>query len=226
MGRKVVRLLAVLFLASVVCGCTSAPYWRNRRLDAADVVTLTVGIGDGVKARIGPLQVAALRNSDLAGLRSGCWFLNGNDLVDNDELYSPVPFTLLGVRTTRIRTSFAQRSPSRLSRYQPPAIRLQQDAFVGSNWPTYSGYEQFSFGLHTPASCRGKDIVASSPVPLLAVSRKPSYYADVEVVVGLLFSLRIGINPLEIVDFLAGWAGVDILGDDLTHVDNAAHADH
>jgi hypothetical protein len=43
-----------------------------------------------------------------------------------------------------------------------------------------------------------------------------SYYqTQIEVVVGLLGSLRIGVNPGELADFLLGWFGVDIFHDDI-----------
>jgi hypothetical protein len=40
------------------------------------------------------------------------------------------------------------------------------------------------------------------------------YYSQIEVVVGLGPSVRLGFNPGEFLDFLLGWFGVSIYGDD------------
>ena len=64
------RLALAVALAALCAGCAS-PYWQNRRADAADVFTATVGIGLGATARIGPLHAGLGANADLYGIEAG-----------------------------------------------------------------------------------------------------------------------------------------------------------
>jgi len=43
----------------------------------------------------------------------------------------------------------------------------------------------------------------------------PSYYTQIEAVVGLIPSLRLGFNPGELLDFILGWGNIDIYKDDI-----------
>jgi len=88
-------LLSTLLLAVVVTlsGCATSDYWVDRGRDAADIFTATLGVGAGLKARVGPLQLAVFENSDLIGLRAGHAFLDGSGMIDNEELYI-LPFPL------------------------------------------------------------------------------------------------------------------------------------
>lgn len=43
----------------------------------------------------------------------------------------------------------------------------------------------------------------------------PAYWSQIEVVVAAGLSLRVGFNPGELLDFILGWATIDIYGDDL-----------
>lgn len=43
----------------------------------------------------------------------------------------------------------------------------------------------------------------------------PAYWSQIEVVIGLGPTIRLGFNPGELVDFLLGWVHVDIYKDDL-----------
>jgi hypothetical protein len=90
---KAVWAWPVLLLAAAMGGgCASPSYLSDRARDAADMVTLTVGTGGGAKVRAGPVQVAVIHASDLAGLRAGEFFARGNSLPMNREIYSPLPF--------------------------------------------------------------------------------------------------------------------------------------
>ncbi len=66
--------LTFTFLLVQCClsGCSSTRgYFLNRGRDALDTVTATVGIGAGIQARVGPLPLGLLQNSDAAGVRYG-----------------------------------------------------------------------------------------------------------------------------------------------------------
>ena len=62
---------------------------------------------------------------------------------------------------------------------------------------------------------RGKGFLAKAPLPILGVANQPEYYTQVEVVIAIIGSLRLGFNPGELLDFLVGWTTLDIYGDDL-----------
>ena len=102
-------LAILLSLAFAASGCATRGYLLDRGRDAADIFTATFGIGAGIKARVGPGQVALFENADLCGLRCGQVFWNGNDLILNDELYTPFPLKkwelTFGTETFRIDTS-------------------------------------------------------------------------------------------------------------------------
>ncbi|MCX7009987.1 MAG: hypothetical protein NTY53_22555 [Kiritimatiellaeota bacterium] len=49
-------------------------------------------------------------------------------------------------------------------------------------------------------------------------TKKPfihSYYTQIEIAGGLIGTLRLGFNPGELLDFILGWATIDIFNDDL-----------
>lgn len=62
---------------------------------------------------------------------------------------------------------------------------------------------------------RGKCIYAYSPLPFVAKGYHAAYYTQIEAVIGLGPSIRIGFNPGELIDFILGWGMVDIFRDDI-----------
>ncbi len=68
--KTTAKLLLLLGLAALSTGCAS-PYMVDRGRDAADILTVAVGKGWGVKARVGPILVGEFHNRDTAGLRGG-----------------------------------------------------------------------------------------------------------------------------------------------------------
>jgi len=42
-----------------------------------------------------------------------------------------------------------------------------------------------------------------------------SYWTQIEAVIGIGGTLRLGFNPGELLDFILGWTTIDIYGDDL-----------
>jgi hypothetical protein len=160
----------------------------DRGRDAMDVFTLTIGSGGGAKVRAGPLQVGALRNIDLAGVRAGRAFVNGNGLAENEDICAPYPLTGFGYRN------------------------------YGAYWARESfgfGHDRFCPEPGRVAEQRGKTVRASGPFPLVFVDRGPSYYTQMEAAAGLGVTLRLGLNPGEWIDFLVGWFRIDLFADDI-----------
>lgn len=183
--RRVAAVLGLLTAALCIGGCASGGYVGNRLNDAADIATITLGTGAGAKARVGPIQLALIKNSDLVGLRAGQVFCNGNDLLANDELYV-LPFPLPATRT--------------------------------DHWYVLPyGIESFSHESDSLSHMRGKDVAAQSPFPGIAIGRGSAFYSQVEVAGGLGLTIRLGLNPGELLDFLLGFVFLDIYQDDVSN---------
>ena len=85
-------------------------------------------------------------------------------------------------------------------------------------WPSKGsfGEERFAYEAEWDmTNKRGKGFVARAPLPVLGFARQPEYYTQIEVVVGVIGSLRLGFNPGELLDFILGWTTLDIYHDDL-----------
>ena len=123
-----------------------------------------------------------------------------------------------------------------------PALIMQQnyagvaggDSFVGLESSTRgSGFHGAEFivlwgadyGNHSDlAQARGKYHEAfylfGMPMPFAATDKPPrtynaSYFTQIEFVAGLGGTVKLGFNPGELLDFMLGWFGVDIYGDDI-----------
>jgi hypothetical protein len=231
----------ILLITILLTGCSSTGYFADRGRDAADIFTFTVGVGTGVKARIGPLMVAIEQNSDLIGLRAGEFFVDGNGLILNDEFYLPIPINPVfplkekyadgrGNRKKQKKgnKSYLQVTPE--DSITAEEVRTAQNKLKPktefekefsdwqkrpSKWSNMFGKEGFSHGISSISDKRNKDITARSPFPLIAKGAKAPFYSEIEVMAGFIFSIRAGANAGELLDFILGWTGIDIYGDDL-----------
>ena len=88
---------------SFASGCATAPYLQDRGRDAADVFSVTVGYGVGIRTQVGPLATSIGLIKDVAGVMSGSalWstsaspmsigtlyldFVDGNNRTDTTRL--------------------------------------------------------------------------------------------------------------------------------------------
>ncbi|HOX06645.1 MAG TPA: hypothetical protein PK280_09600 [Planctomycetota bacterium] len=184
--------LSLLVLApALAAGCGPRGYFTDRWRDAKDVFSASVGTGGGAKARVGPVQVGALFNSDFAGFRGGTGFHLTQPFSERAgqvlDMASPVPLP-----------------------WPSDKIRFPLTSAEGFNLEYCEGR------FDRAAVDRDKTYNAIFPfIPLLTVSDRPYYYTQVEAVVGVGGTLRLGFNPGELLDFLLGWTTLDIYGDDL-----------
>lgn len=167
-------------------GCVST-YWANRGRDAKDVLTCAVGLGLGAKARVGPLQAPVIVQSDYAGLRCGEFFASPM----RDDFWTYVS-----------EAGHVVDQP--LVMYVPEFDTL------------YSGYEVFDPGglaaiRHKRVSSQGMGIYATLDGDPLNFG----FYSQIECTVGAVLSVRLGVNPGELVDCLLGFAGLDLFADDM-----------
>jgi hypothetical protein len=202
MTRRI-EIVFVLALLAAGAGCSRPAYWADRKRDALDIFTFTVGRGYGVKARAGFVNVGLFNNCDFWGLRGGGFFYDPDDgrwegpfltgpIID---LVTPLPLPI-----------GAERIPL---------------------WVLFSSVEQFSLPhedkgyLVIPEATwvsdrRGKSYEAGMLfIPFLSLANKAYYYTQLEVAAGLGYTVRLGFNPGELLDFLLGWTTIDILRDDV-----------
>ena len=85
--KKLIQTISLAGFVILTVGC-STPYMVDRGRDVADVFTVTVGYGVGVKARVGPLGTGLFINSDIVGLRAGTFFR-----IEDDSPIKPTDFT-------------------------------------------------------------------------------------------------------------------------------------
>lgn len=177
----------------VLCsGCTSTGYLGNRMRDAGDIFTASVGVGTGAKVRVGPVQVGLMANIDMFGLRGG--------------RYGDVTWYETATRET------IAPYPYKMHPFSEKQYPWEYPSFVFGNERYHVGDD------HSMVARRGKNYESVSPIPFLTLAGQPEYYTQIEVVIGLLGSLRLGFNPGELVDFILGWTTLDIFNDDLSPI--------
>jgi hypothetical protein len=203
-GLVLILEIIVLLLTIGVMGGCSTPYMNDRGRDIADIFTITLGDGVGVTARAGPVHLGLFYGKDQAGLRSG-------------EFDTPPSY----VRSEGI------------ARTLDPLLVLPN--LGGGPWCFW--HEEYSGGLQKVpnpeggiinlARARAKDYNVSGNCPFIAVPvlseldrnagfKYPFYFlTEVEIAIGIGKTLRLGLNPGELLDFILGWTTIDIFGDDI-----------
>ena len=203
--RRRARRLAALALAaallSLCSGCRSiAP---GRMLDLGDCGMFGVGVGYGLDATV---QAGALAEASL-GIGHYVRYLgwNGHTGVtkwENAQLSCP-PSLFMSVVANGLREDGCCLLPPETFYAVPEPNRMDALPRPGNRTPAGSESKHFGYAL-----------------PLLSEQgrrRTCTFHnatrLEAEVSLGVV-SVRAGINPLEILDFLLGFLGFDIAGDD------------
>lgn len=163
------------------CGCrTARPYLIDRWRDASDIVTATVGKGNGAKVRIGPVHAGVFFNRDYFGIRGGESHRNWSS---GAALPSTFDLDLTIISGERFDPEGFVRA------------RERHKCFVASGAMCFSVSKGF----------KDEDWSVGDF----------SYYTQIEVAAGISRTVRLGINPGELLDFLVGWVRIDLFDDDL-----------
>ncbi len=230
---KILPLLAApLFLIS---GCSAgSDYWRNRWDDACDIVTAGVGLGFGAKAYAFGVQVDLYNYGPLAEIRGGEAFVarkhseeyhveEGNIGVPmlgaNMEIFYPggravergkaycglTPLLPLFVLDTRENN---KKYCNSCAWHEKRARLYRKKTLDEDKEKTEQLESQVKSELGETAEFGGKSRLKF---------QRPAWcvYTDVNVVAAPVLGARIGFNIGEFADFLLGWFGLDIFGDDL-----------
>lgn len=186
-------VVAVLGVASMT-GCASTKaYFVDRGHDAADIFTLTMSAGLGARARVGPFHAGLITTVGDIGLRGGA--------IESDGGGPCNPFS--GYELACVGSEYFW--PQHV--YFGDTLRCQQK--------TYYTDDPF-VPLFTP-SLKVYDPVTDSKISdssFKHMIRNP-YLTQVEVQASVVLGLRVGINIGELLDFVLGWATIDIYNDDI-----------
>jgi hypothetical protein len=187
--KHTVLTVASLILAALATGCQSPGYWGNRARDAQDVVTASVGIGIGAKARVGPFHAGIIADHDVLGVPDGAFH--------RQHMGMPSPGVALEWEAGPI----------------PVPLPYSEGLLKGWGF----GYDAFVGPQPCDGRRLKADYEVRSLVPFVATTGlRHQYYTHVEAVAGLGPSVRLGFNVGEFADFILGWTTLDIFSDDHT----------
>lgn len=204
-AKQAILVCALFFFCS---GCATSGYFADRGRDAADIFTFTVGKGAGLSGRAGPVHCGFYLGKDRVGLRSGEFKADWNNQPDPVWAGLFDPFLLL---------------PG------GEGVSFGEDIYIGKK-PSTDGGEDISLlrgkRYYSPGVCpfiflpqTGQEMPGKSNPYLgrLDDSSYPYHFlTQVELAVGLGLTIRVGVNPGEMLDFLLGWVGLDLYSDDLS----------
>lgn len=187
--KRIIRkwlYVALIPVLAGMAGCSSTgQYFSHRRQDALDVITIGAGIGS-FGAKA---RIGPLQTGILTDLS---WFpvIRGGELFpDLRQPGSGVPYDR-DLQALIVGMEISESGKSRGKGFEAGAL-LSKDV-----WGKVKKYPVVPF-VHLP------------------INSCPSYFSDVQIVAGLVFSIRLGVNPGELLDFLLGWTTLDIYNDDL-----------
>jgi hypothetical protein len=182
---------------SLLCsGCTTTGYFGDRGRDASDIFTATVGVGLGAKARVGPVHAGLLMCQDRYGLRYGerVWPSTvAGDMWDLD--LTALCHDQVSLTQPRGGNVYSRRKKDYIAR---PLFSHTQKGYLGPE-----------SGLGMPFVC------VLHPDKQRNASQSIAYFTQIDVVLAIGGSVRLGFNPGELADFLLGWTTLDIFRDDL-----------
>ena len=188
------RVGGCLLAALLASGCASTKaYFADRGRDVGDIVSLSVGEGAGAKVRVSALSFGFLYDGSVAGLRTGSLFAGrpGDYAYDvqffccNNEYVGP---------------------PGSWERNKQ--YHVKQGLGIGDDGGERVGDVDWCL---VPPMCLGPMV----PGPLSVKPSRLHYYTQIDAVVGVGGTLRVGVNPGELLDLLLGVVGIDFMKDDL-----------
>jgi hypothetical protein len=187
--KTIIQIILLIFISSLGLGCTT-PYMVNRGRDAVDIVTVQVGYGGGAKARVGFLQLGCLVDIGLGGIRGGA-FQGKNE-------FWPIGFD----------------TPSKLDLN---FFCFGTETFGGNKLSNHRGKSYVCRQTIVPVLLNPEsDIKFRDFSEKMEMKYNPwSYYTQIEAVVAIGPSIRLGFNPGELLDFILGWTTIDIFNDDI-----------
>lgn len=194
--KTAIKIFLAILLITPLCGCASTKgYFIDRGRDAADIITLTGGMGFGAKAHIGPFHGGLLAGADTAGLRGGRFYTTDinplkahHDESRSFKLHNDRPSLFLELMFFSLESTYPRVIDCRGKNYDAFGILFL--SMVNNDNSSIADYPKHK-GLFHP------------------------YYTQIEASVGFTPMVCVGFNPGELFDFFIGFAGLDLFGDDL-----------
>jgi hypothetical protein len=186
--KALIQIFVAVLLLVYQTGCAT-PYMHERVADAKDILTATVGVGGGARARVGPLHAGLMVGLGDIGLRSGALMQTIGGPCNPNEI------ELIGYGEELF-------APSRFPDYDISDARLEA-----------KGYEtETHFVPFVTTDARTTEDDESGQAPRIGLH---PYWTQIDIQAGFLATVRLGFNPGELLDFILGWTTIDIFKDDL-----------
>jgi hypothetical protein len=203
--RLWLALALPLAAALLGAGCRQTGWLAERRRDLADVGTASVGLGLGAQLRLGPLHLTPLMlQTESAGLRGGEWFRAPGLTADVE--CPPQEVGLIWWSSSI--WDLPEGCPDRDRLRQRGKAHLATPLFLPESAKLHDFHTDTPPFLSLPRT--------AWPAETLELPRYPAaWHTQIEVSLALLGSLRLGVNPGELADFLLGWIQIDLYRDDL-----------
>ncbi len=203
--------LACGAVSTVCAGCASA-YWRDRANDLGDIASVSFGAGLGVRARAGSLATGLGTQRDATAVRGGRFFCDRR-AFDLEPLGWSVDLVLASANIHGMRPVDGTQEPydrivNARGKYQGQYNPVVEGVFV----PFWLCGEILDLDYYGPERTERTSRLA--PCQKDARPNLPTW-THLEVAAALGVGVRLGFNPGELLDFLLGFFGADLYGDDL-----------
>jgi hypothetical protein len=217
MNARTTGLVAILALSTAACAPGSGRFARERLLDLSEIASFSVGSGKGlaVDASLGALSQPSL---GLYGAKTVAYGLMDRDVrgfIAESSVSAPYAFRY----ARESGAGFFEALNFSGWRAAYSVGRLQR-GFEEVDKPL-SPVAPREFGETIDGRRYGGEIVGGRwlPLPSAADRFSPRFGFGQLTEFGLgvhvaIFAARVGVNPLELVDFILGFARIDIAGDD------------
>ena len=244
-ARRLTPALAVAALLTGAGCSAGRDYWTDRLDDAKDIVSFTVGLGFGVKVQAGLVQAGLYNYSAGYGLRGGEFLPgliahSADYHVDEGNIGVPLLFCNTEIFYPGKHAADRGKAYCALTPLLPFFVLCPNDHSTGycnsCAWGRKAARfkaEREKYAKLPPEErekTRGKRVPLTeeekkalkealdkeNPPDLAFDGHRAWYkYSSIEVTVALIGGFSLGINPGELLDFLAGWFCLDMYRDDL-----------
>ncbi|MBQ6103964.1 MAG: hypothetical protein IJL06_09875 [Kiritimatiellae bacterium] len=219
--------LACGAVSTLCAGCASA-YWRDRANDLGDIASVSFGAGLGVRAQAGPVATGLGAQMDVAGFRGGHFFADRR-AFDLEPLGWSVDLVCASANLFGLRPADGTQAP-----FEPDvdARGKYRGQYNGCIEGAFIPFWLFGEQLHPDGM-----VDALPPYPVAPGRAAPEDHwspdwTHLEIAAALGVGVRLGFNPGELLDFLLGFFGADLYGDDLArgeeenpHAESAENAE-
>ena len=217
-ARAAFRRLSTFAAVALACGavsmlgggCASA-YWRDRANDLGDIASVSFGAGLGVRAQAGPVATGLGAQMDVAGFRGGRFFADRR-AFDLEPLGWSVDLVCASANLFGLRPADGTQEP-----FDPDvdARGKYRGQYNGCIEGAFIPFWLFGEQLHPDGTADALPPYPVAPGQAAPEDHWSPDWTHLEIAAALGVGVRLGFNPGELLDFLLGFFGADLYGDDL-----------